>query len=192
MTRRAFLGLLSLGAGGAFSSMTMLPLPAPLLLAAAPWSAPTNTTASLNTLVELFPTTIVLCYRASCDRHRPGGSLWSAAAQKRVIIIDGAATDAAQNADLLHCVATTSHGRHKFAPTLSHWRAVEMAATQRAERVLVLEADVVDLPSAAVAAVSRPDAYREALRRVVDGNWSVLQRKKNIVSSETHEERKKR
>ena len=143
--------------------------------------------STIGFLAELFPATVVLCYKESCEEHRPGGGFWSDAAQQRVTVVDGAQTDADEDRGLLKCMlggfveGRAPDNPHKFGPTLSHWRAVQLAAESRARSVLVLEADARDSPAAAYAAQKQPGEWRAALAAMVArGSWDVLRLVANL------------
>ena len=144
-----------------------------------------NSTRGLVALAELFPVTVVLCYEHTCSRHRPGGGYWSAAAQRKVIVADGAHVDATDHRELLSCMLggygpEGAPKPHKFGATLSHWRAVELAAERRADKVLIVEADAVDTPAAAEAAAHQSAAWKSALEQMVQSAWTVLRLTSNV------------
>ena len=47
----------------------------------------------LGHLLSRFERVFVVCFADNCAPHRPGGGLWSAEMQQRVVVFDGAVYD---------------------------------------------------------------------------------------------------
>ena len=148
-------------------------------------SVGSNSSKGIQALAELFPLTVVLCYNETCAPHSEGGGFWTKATQDRVVVLDGAVLDAGVNRDLLSCMfdgfgQEGPRDPHRFAPTLSHWAAIELAAQNKVDKVLVLEADARDTIAAADVARNRPQTWRQALNDTVAGEWDVLRLNSNV------------